>query len=182
MQPKLFEIYKIFFIIGLQLLGGGYVIVPLLKKYIVDDKKWMSEEELVDFYAMSQCIPGIIAGNIAICSGYKIRGIAGAFMSLLGIITPCFFIIVILAQLLTGIINYPVVQNAFWGIRVSVVVLILLTIKDLWKKSVNSVFTYTLFFVILICLLLLPISPTLVVISSAVIALLYNKLTGGNHA
>ncbi len=182
MQPKLFEIYKIFFIIGLQLLGGGYVIVPLLKKYIVDDKKWMSEEELVDFYAMSQCIPGIIAGNIAICSGYKIRGLAGALMSLLGIITPCFFIIVILAQLLTGIINYPVVQNAFWGIRISVVVLILLTIKDLWKKSVNSVFTYTLFFVILICLLVLPISPTLVIISSAVIALLYNKITGGSNA
>ena len=73
MNIKLFDIFKIFFIIGLQLLGGGYVIVPLLKKYLVDERKWLNEEELYDYFAMSQCIPGIIAVNISISCGYKLK-------------------------------------------------------------------------------------------------------------
>lgn len=180
-KATLFEIFKIFFIIGLQLLGGGYVIVPLLKKYVVDEKQWLSDEELVDFYAMSQCIPGIIAGNIATCSGYKARGFWGAFMALAGIVVPSFLIIILLANILTSVINYELIQNAFWGIRISVVVLVLMTIKDLWKKSVNSVFSYIMFFAILICLLILPVSPTIIIISSAIIALLYGKFVGGKN-
>ena len=182
MKKSYFEIFKIFFIIGIQLLGGGYVIVPLLKKYIVDERGWMSEEELVDFYALSQCIPGIIAGNIAVCSGYKTKGILGAIMALFGLITPAFIAIIILANILTGITNYPIVQHAFSGIRVSVIILILVTIKDLWKKSVNSLFTYILFISILLALLILPVSPTLIIIISGVVALLYGKFKGVKNA
>ena len=174
-KQSLWGIFKIFFIIGLQLLGGGYVIVPLLKKYIVDERNWMTDEELVDFYAMSQCVPGIIAGNISVCCGYKIRGILGAVSAIAGIITPAFLFILILANILTKIVDYPVVQNAFAGIRVSVVILILVTIKDLWAKSVNSVYTYTMFFLILAAILFLPVSPTLIIIISGLIAILYGK-------
>lgn len=181
-KTSLWEIFKIFFIIGLQLLGGGYVIVPLLKKYIVDEREWLKEEELVDFYAMSQCIPGIIACNIATCAGYKTRGILGGLMALLGVITPAFFIIVTLANILTTITDNEIVKNAFFGIRISVIVLVLITIKDLWAKSVNSIFSYVLFIVILICLLVLPVSPTIVIISAGAIALLYGKLIGGKNA
>lgn len=182
MNVSLFEIFKIFFIIGIQLLGGGYVIVPLLKKYIVEERNWLTEEELVDYFSMSQCIPGIIAGNIATCAGYKTRGVMGALMAILGIIVPSFLCIVILANILTGLIQYPIVQNAFWGIRISVVILILVTVKDLWAKSVNSVFTYILFLIILSALLILPVSPTLIIIISALIALLHNKITGCKNA
>ncbi len=182
MKVSLFEIYKVFFIIGIQLLGGGYVIVPLLKSSVVEEKKWLTEEELIDFYAMSQCIPGIIAGNIATCAGFKIRGILGALTAILGIITPPFVIIIMLANILTSIIDYPIIQNAFWGIRISVVILVILTIKDLWTKSVNSTFAYILFFFILLCLLILPVSPTLIIITSAVISLLYSKIKGGKNA
>ncbi len=182
MNKSLFEIFKIFFIIGIQLLGGGYVIVPLLKKYIVDERKWMNDEELVDFYAMSQCIPGIIAGNISVCAGYKARGILGAIVALSGIVAPAFICIVILANILTGITDYPIIQNAFSGIRISVIILILVTIKDLWKKSVNSVFSYILFFSIFIALVILPVSPTLIIIISGAIALLYGRLKGAKNA
>ncbi|MBQ9246520.1 chromate transporter [bacterium] len=181
-KKSLFEIYKVFFIIGMQLLGGGYVIVPLLKKYIVEERNWMTDEELVDFFAMSQCIPGIIAGNIAICSGYKARGIIGAIMAILGIITSPFISIIILANILSNVLEYPIVQHAFEGIRISVVILILVTIKDLWAKSVNSVFTYIMFFLILIALFLIPVSPTLIIIISAIIALLYGKFKGVKNA
>ena len=181
-KTSLLEIFRIFFIIGLQLLGGGYVIVPLLKKYIVDERQWLKEEELVNFYAMSQCIPGIIACNIATSAGYKTRGLLGALMALLGIITPAFIIIICLANILTTITDNEIVKNAFWGIRIAVIVLVLLTIKDLWTKSVNSKFAYIMFFTILLCLLILPISPTIVIILSAIIALLYGKVKGEKNA
>lgn len=173
MNVSLFEIFKIFFIIGLQLLGGGYVILPLLQKYVVEDKKWLTEEELIDFFAMSQCIPGIIAGNIAICSGYKVRKLLGAIAAIAGIIAPSFIIILLLANLLTTVVNYPIVQNAFWGIRISVIILVFITIRDMWKKSVNSRFTYSLFFTVLFAFLFLPLSPTVIIILSAIIALIY---------
>ncbi|MGM9993136.1 MAG: chromate transporter [Candidatus Avigastranaerophilus sp.] len=182
MNKSLFEIFKVFFIIGIQLLGGGYVIVPLLKKYIVDERQWMSDEELVDFYAMNQCIPGIIAANIATSAGYRIRKVRGAIAAALGIILPAFFIILLFAVLMTGISEYKIVQAAFKGIRISVIVLIIITVKDLWKKSVNSFFSYVLFFVILTALLLSDISPSLIIIASALLALLYSKLRGPDNA
>ncbi len=176
MQTSLFEIFKIFFIIGLQLLGGGYVIVPLLKKYIVDEKKWMSEEELVDYFAMSQCLPGIIACNISTAAGYKAKGISGAFCATLGIILPPFLCILLLAKILTGIVNYETIKNAFWGIRISVIILIFITIKELWSKSVNSVFTYILFFAVLATFILMPVSPAIIIILSAVTSIIYAKV------
>lgn len=182
MNVSLFEIFKVFFIIGIQLLGGGYVIVPLLKKYIVDEHKWMSDEDLVDFFAMSQCIPGIIAANIATCAGYKVRKIKGAIAALLGIVVPAFIIILVFAMLLTSVSEKEIVQTAFKGIRISVIVLIILTIKDIWKKSVNSIFTYIMFFSILIILLITKVSPTLVILSAAIVALLYGKWSGKKDA
>ncbi len=181
-KTSLWEIFKIFFIIGIQLLGGGYVIVPLLKKYIVDERQWLEEQELVNFYAMSQCIPGIIACNIATAAGYKTRGFLGALMAILGIIVPAFLIIVSLANILTTVTDNEIIQNAFFGIRIAVIVLVLMTVKDLWKKSVNSKFSYTMFFLILLCLLTLPVSPTIVIISAAVIALIFGKVKGEKNA
>ena len=142
----------------------------------------MTDEELVDFFAMSQCIPGIIAGNIAVCAGYKAKGVAGAIAAISGIILPAFICIITLANILTGITQYPIVQNAFEGIRVSVVVLILVTIKDLWKDSVNSLFTYILFIIIFGALLILPISPAIIIILAGVTALLHGKIKGVKNA
>lgn len=178
-KPSLTEIYKIYFLIGIQLLGGGYVILPLLQKYLVEERKWLTEEELIDYFAVSQCIPGIIAGNIAMFSGYKARKSLGALTAILGLITPAFFTILILANILINITDNKIVQNAFWGIRISVIVLILITVREMWNKSVNSKFTYSLFFIILILLLILPVSPTIIIIISALTALLYSK-TGEN--
>lgn len=180
MKKSLIEIYKIFLLIGAQLLGGGYVIVPLLKKYLVEERKWLSENELIDYFAMSQCIPGIIAGNIAICSGYKIRGIFGAIAAILGIITSPFICILLLANILNGITEIEIIKNAFFGIRISVIILIIITIKDIWKSSVNSVFTYTLYIIMLLALIFLPVSPAVIIILSAIIALIYGKVRSKN--
>ena len=182
MNNSLFEIFKIFSIIGIQLLGGGYVIVPLLKKYLVEERNWMSEEELVNFNAMSQCLPGIIACNISMCAGYKAKGIPGAITAVLGIITPSFLCIILLANILSEIVEYDIIKNAFWGIRISVVILILITIKDLWNKSVYSKYTYLLFFTVLASFLFLPLSPAVIIILSALISLIYGSIKRGNNA
>ncbi len=179
---SLWEIYKIFFIIGIQLLGGGYVILPLLRKYIVEERNWLSEEELVDYFALSQCTPGIIAGNISMFSGYKARGIFGALTAILGIITPSFFAIILLANILNGAIENKIVQDAFWGIRISVIVLVIVTVKDMWAKSVYSRFTSIIFIVVLIALLFFPISPAIVILLSAIAAVLHSKVIGGKNA
>lgn len=179
---SLWEIFKIFFIIGLQLLGGGYVILPLLQKYIVEERNWMSEEELIDYFAVSQCIPGIIAGNISIFTGYKARKILGGISAIAGLIAPAFIAIIILANILTTAVENQYVQNAFWGIRISVIILILITIKDMWKKSVNTKFTYILYFIILGAFLFLEISPSIIIISAAIIALCHSKIKRGKNA
>ena len=175
MNTSLFEIFKVFFIIGIQLLGGGYVIVPLLKKYISDERGWMSEEEIADFFALSQCMPGIIAGNISVCAGYKARGISGAAAALFGIILPCIISIVILAEILTSLADYPIVQNAFKGIRASAAVLIILTVKELRRTSLNSVFTYLLAAAILAALFFTPVHPACAMLFAGVFALLYGR-------
>lgn len=182
MKISLFGIFKIFCLIGIQLLGGGYVILPLLKKYLVEERNWLSENELIDYFAMSQCIPGIIAGNISVCCGYKLRKIWGALMAILGIITPSFIAIIIIANIINSILNCEIIQNAFWGIRISVIVLVLITVRDMWNNSVNSGFTYFIYFVSLGLLLLLPVSPALIIIISAVSALLYSKFRGRDNA
>ncbi len=173
MNISLFEIYKIFVLIGLQLLGGGYVVLPLLQKYIVQDRKWITEEELIDYFALSQCLPGIIAGNISIFTGYKIRKTKGALIAVLGITTPSFLIILLLVNLINGIANYEIIQNMFWGIRISVIVLVILSVKEMWEKSVNSLFSYILFGLILFAILFLPVSPTILIVSSTIISYVY---------
>lgn len=172
----LFDIFKIFFLIGAQLLGGGYVIVPLLKKYVIDEKKWMNEEELTDFYAMAQCLPGIIAGNIAVLCGYRIKGIPGAIAAISGTVLPAFISIIVIANILSEILNNNQIQNAFWGIRIAVTVLILITVKELWKKSVNSFFTYILFFCVFFSFLFLPVSPAAIIILSGIISCIYARM------
>ncbi len=169
---KLSEIYKIYFLIGIQLIGGGYVILPLLKKYLIEDKKWMKEEELIDYLALSQSLPGIIALNISIFSGWKLRKLKGAIMAILGLLTPSFIIILLIANFVFNIANNKIVQDAFFGIRLSIIVLIFYMAYDIFKKSVKSKFSIFLFILILSGALFMKLAPTTLVLLSILIAIL----------
>ncbi|MDO5438199.1 MAG: chromate transporter, partial [bacterium] len=140
-KPSLFEIFKIYFLIGIQLIGGGYVILPLLKKYLVEERNWMKEEELIDYLALSQCLPGIIALNISIFSGYELRKIKGAIDSVLGLLLPSFVIIILVANFVFNVADNKYVQDAFFGIRLSIIVLIFFMVYDIFKKSVRTNFS-----------------------------------------
>lgn len=179
-KVSLFEIFKVFFIIGAQLIGGGYVILPLLRHYVVEQREWITEQDLVDYFAVSQCLPGIIAGNISVFTGYKVRKSLGAIVAILGVILPSFLAILLLANLLIAIVDNKFVLNAFWGIRIAVIILVLLTIRDMWKQSVNSLFSYAMYFLILFTLLYFPISPAIVIVSAALISVCYFNLVKGD--
>lgn len=174
MKPSLLEIFKIYFIIGLQLFGGGYVIFPLLKKYLIEKKQYLNEEELVDYLSLSQCLPGIIALNISIFSGYKLRKISGAITAVLGLLLPSVSIILLVANYVSTISNIEFIKQIFFGIRISIAVLIVSMIYDIYKKTQKNTFSIVLFCVIILASLYGKFSPTLLV-TGTIIAIILKR-------
>ena len=150
MEKSLYGIFKTFFKVGTLLLGGGYVILPLLQNELVDKKHWIEDEDLCEYYALGQSIPGIIAANVSIFVGYKLRGIFGAVAAIFGIILPAFVTIIILARILELVVNLKFVQSILWGVGIGVLMLIFLAIKEIWKKSVVDKFSCWIFFIVFI--------------------------------
>jgi len=166
MEKSLYNIYKTFFKVGALLLGGGYVILPLLQSELVQKKGWITNDEVAEYYALSQSIPGLIAANISIFTGYKLMGVSGALSAIAGVITPAFLAIVILARVLEEIIKYDFVQGIFWGVSIGVLVLIYLAVKEIWTKSVVDKFSFSIFFVVFLLSLCFKISPAILVLLS----------------
>lgn len=171
-MPLLLDLYCTFFRIGLFTFGGGYAMLPLLQREIVEKKKWSTEEELLDYFAVGQCTPGIIAVNTATFVGFKEKKISGAIVATLGIVSPSLVIITIIAALLSNFAHIAAVQNAFAGIRVAVCVLILNSIVKLWKKSVTDKLTLGVFIAVFLgSVLLSSVSPVVFIVAAAVLGI-----------
>ena len=173
------ELMDLFFTsarVGAMTFGGGYAMLPILQKEVVEKKKWNTEEEILDYYALSQCLPGIIMVNTLVFVGKKKKGKVGAVASALGAVTPSFIIITIIAALLTAFADVPAVQNAFAGIRVCVCVLIFNSILKLWGSSVIDKKCLALFILIAIGSLVIDITPILFVVGAGIIGILLNVL------
>ena len=178
---KLFDIFYAFLKIGIVLVGGGYVILPLLNSEIVEKKKWMSYDEILDKFCISQCLPGIIVENTALFVGYKLRGVAGAIAAIVGVTISAFVIIISLANILSIIFHNKVVNNIFDYVNLSVIVLILVTLKDMFPKCIVDKTTLFLFLVCMYLILGLKISPFLVIFASIILGFmisLIKKLKG----
>ncbi len=144
-MKELIELYKSFFKVGILTFGGGLAMLPMLQREIVEAKGWATEDELLNYYAVGQCTPGIIAVNTATFVGYKRKKYIGAAASTLGVITPSLIIIMIIAAFLGNINEYPVVINALWGIRVAASALILDSWIKMYKKGVKDAYGVVLF-------------------------------------
>lgn len=166
MEKTLYNIYKAFFKVGTLLLGGGYVILPLLQSELIEKRDWIDNDDLCEYYALSQSIPGLIAANLSIFVGYKLRRTLGAVAAISGIITPAFLSIVILAKILEEVIKLKFIQGIFWGVGIGVLILIYLAIKELWNKSVTDKYTFFIFLVVFLLSACLKISPAILVISA----------------
>ena len=167
-MKELIELFLAFARIGGLTFGGGYAMLPMLQREAVEKKGWVTEEELMDYYAVGQCIPGVIAVNTAVFIGTKAKGLAGAIAASLGVISPSLVIIVAIAAFIQSFSELPIVQNAFAGIRIGVCVLILSAVLKLFKKAIIDKFTFGLFAVVFALSIFTDISPILFVILAAI--------------
>ena len=181
-KVSLFKLFWIFFKIGLVLFGGGYAILPFLQTEIVEKEKICTQEQMIDFYALAQCVPGIVAGSVSMFIGYSARSILGALVSIFGMCLPAFVAMIIFATMLDNISHYPLVQSIFNEIGIAVCILIFLTILELWKKSVHDVFTSTIFLVSLCATIFFHVSPFWVIILSGVFGLAAKLIKGEQNA
>ena len=176
-MKTLWELFLVFAKVGGLTFGGGYAMMPLLQKEVIEGKHWATEQEIMDYYAIGQCTPGIIAVNTSIFIGYKVLGLAGAIAAAAGVIAPSVVIIIIIAMFLQNIMDIAVVQNAFTGIRIAVCALVLHAAVGLWKKGVVDKATGVIFLMVLALLLFTPISPIPVIVFSAVVGILLRRFS-----
>ncbi len=167
-MKTLLQLFLIFARIGGFTFGGGYAMLPMLQKEIVDNKHWATNEELMDYYAIGQCTPGVIAVNTATFIGYKIKGILGGIVATLGVITPSIIIIAIIAAFISNFQDLQAVQWAFGGIRAAVVALILSSVIKLTKKSVVDIATAIIFVAVTLLSIFTDLSPVIYVIFAGV--------------
>ncbi len=147
-MKDLLELYWAYLKIGCVNFGGGYAMLPLLERELVNKRGWTTMEEHRDYFAIGQCPPGLIALNVSTFIGQKRKGAAGAVAAMLGFLTAPIAIILVIAAFMRNFAELEVVQHAFAGIRVCVCVLILQAILRLWKSSVVDVFSFVLYAVI----------------------------------
>ncbi len=133
---ELWKLFAAFFRIGLFTFGGGYSMLPMLEHEVVERHNWVTQEEMLDYFALGQCMPGIIAANVAIFIGHKRRGTLGAIFSTLGVVLPSLIIITLIAAVLENFSHIPAVQHAFAGIRAAVAALIAAAVVRLFKNNV----------------------------------------------
>ena len=164
---RLWNLYSIFFKMGIFTFGGGYAMLPILKNEAVEKRKWITEEELLNYYSIGQCTPGIIAVNAASFIGYQLRGFWGMIWATLGVISPSIIIILLVAMLLRQYMDNQYVQWSFDGIRVSVIALIVDTVIGMWKKGICNVRDYLVFGLAAVLLLFFNLSAVAIVILAA---------------
>ena len=140
-MKEIFELFLIFAKIGAFTFGGGYAMLPMIKKELVETRKYATEEEILDYYAIGQLTPGVIAVNVATFVGYKRKGVGGGIMATLGVVTPSVIIIAIIAALITNFQDILLVSYALSGIRLAVIAMIVKTLVGVAKKGIVDIVT-----------------------------------------
>ena len=171
----LFDLFRAFFTIGALTFGGGYAMLPMLEREIVTKHSWATNEELLNYFAIGQCTPGIIAVNTATFVGYKIKGVIGGIVATLGVVAPSVVIITIIAMVLENFMDIGWVQNAFAGIRVAVCALITVSVVKLFKSNVKQHWHIALAIIAFVVVALLKLSPVYVVVACAVLSFIFGK-------
>lgn len=164
--------------IGALTFGGGYAMLPILQREIVEKQQWATEAEIMDYYAMGQCLPGIIMVNTSIFIGRQRKGTLGGILAAIGAFLPSLFIITVIATGLTAFADYPAIKNAFAGIRVCVVILILNAIVKLWSKAIVDYKCIIIFSVVCSLSIFTSWSPVVFVVAAAFLGISIKHFEG----
>ena len=175
-MKTLLQLFAAFARVGVMTFGGGYAMIPILEREIVDRHGWATSEELMDYYAVGQCTPGVIAVNTATFVGYSVAGVPGGIMATLGVVFPSVVIITVIAGILTNFADLPSVRSAFAAIRVCVCVLIFNAVMKLWKKAVPDKATLVLFLLVFLLSVFLDLSPIVFVVLCAVAGIVLTRM------
>lgn len=175
-MKQLFQLFIAFAKIGGMTFGGGYAMLPFLQREIVEKNKWATEEEIMDYFAIGQCTPGVIAVNTATFIGYKLAGVLGGIFATLGVIFPSLVIISIIAAFIRNFADIEAVQHAMNGIQICVCALILDATIKLAKKSFADAYCITIFAITIAVSLFTGISAVFIVIGAGLLGIIINRL------
>ena len=172
----LWDLYLTWFKMGLFTFGGGYAMLPMIQKEVIDKHHWATEEEIMNYYAIGQCTPGIIAVNTATFVGYYLKGVVGGVIATLGVISPSVIIITVIAALISNFMEIEMVKHALLGINVAVCALMIKSISGLWKKSIKNIGSFTVFAIALLLSVLNDISTVYLVILSGILGVVLSRM------
>ena len=174
----LLDLFWTFAKVGVMTFGGGYAMLPILQREVVEKKGWATEDELADYFASGQCTPGIIAVNTATFVGQKNGGIPGGILATLGVVFPSLVIITLLASVIQTFAELAVVKHAFAGIRICVCVLIFNAVLKLGKKAVVDKPAAVIAVLVTLLAFFTDLSPVVFVLLAAVAGLLIKQAGG----
>jgi chromate transporter len=175
---ELLELFVTFAKVGVMTFGGGYAMLPILQREVVENKGWATDEELADYFAIGQCTPGVSAVNTATFIGQKKRGVPGGVLATLGVVFPSLVIITALAGVIATLSHLAVVQHAFAGIRACVGVLIFNAVLKLWKSAAKDRWALVIFLAVFAGAVFLKISPVVYVLAAAAAGILIETIRG----
>lgn len=158
------DLFVSWFKMGLFTFGGGYAMLPMIQKEVIEKHHWATEDEVMDYYAIGQCTPGIIAVNAATFIGYKIKGVLGGIVATFGVVSPSLIIISLISALIANFSELEIVQHALRGIQVAVCVLMFVAVEKLFKKGVKDLPTAVIFAAALALSLFTDLSTVILVI------------------
>lgn len=167
----LVELFFVFFKIGAVTFGGGLAMLPIIEKELVIKRNWVTKDTLLDYFAIGQATPGIIAVNVATFLGYSRAGILGAIVATLGVVTPSIIIISIIAKFLSGFSENITVKKALSGINVVVAALLTKVLWGFRKKIFSSILSFVLFLLAFLGIAFFNINTVVIVIGSIFIGL-----------
>ena len=171
-----FDLFFSFFKIGAFTLGGGYVMIPLIEKEVVERRKWIRQNEFTDMLTLAQSAPGPIAINTAVFVGFKTKGLKGLIMTVSGVVMPSFVAILLIATFFADIKENTVVERIFCGIRPGVVALIIVPVVNMLKKGGFRFGIVSIALASTLTVWWLSISPVWVIAIAGIIGIMYHSL------
>lgn len=163
------ELYYVFAKIGTFTIGGGLAMMPMIQKELIEKRHWITDDELLDYYAVGQSTPGIVAVNISTFVGYKQLGILGGIIATFGMVTPSLVIIMLLAKFINSIDDYPIVQKALKGINVAVTALLTSVVINFSKKTIKNVFNAICMMISFVVVFFLKIQSFYIILAALLI-------------
>lgn len=170
-MKNIFRVFLIFVKIGSLTFGGGYTMLPLLHREIADKRSWATVEEITDYYAVAQCLPGIISIKAAALIGYKHSGTFGSVAAALGVAFPAVVASLVIAVTIDRLMEFEPIIHAFNGVRVAVLALVIDATIKMWKSGIKDFTGIIIFFVALVSFVLLGISPVIPVVAGGLFGL-----------